>query len=87
MIKRIELHNWKSFKNSILYIDQMTFVIGANASGKSNALDALDFLREKTNTISDFKVGLKVPGKLKPVNIAGGVLLMETTYTMRESFI
>ena len=50
-------------------------------------VDALDFLREKTNTIQDFKVGLKVPGKLKPVNIAGGVLLMETTYTMRESFL
>lgn len=50
-------------------------------------VDALDFLREKTRTVQDFKVGLKVPGKLKPVNIAGGVLLMETTYTMRESFI
>lgn len=45
MIKRIELRNWKSFKNSILYIDQMSFIIGANASGKSNALDALDFLQ------------------------------------------
>lgn len=50
-------------------------------------VDALDFLRERTRTIQDFKVGLKVPGKLTPVNIAGGVLLMETTYTMRESFI
>ena len=49
--------------------------------------DALDFLKEKTNTIQDFKVGLKIPGKLKPVNIPGGVLLVETTYTMRESWI
>lgn len=45
MIKRVELTNWKSFKQSTLYIDQMSFIIGANASGKSNALDALDFLR------------------------------------------
>lgn len=45
MIKRIELYNWKSFKKSTLYIDQMSFIIGANASGKSNALDALDFLQ------------------------------------------
>lgn len=45
MIKRIELCNWKSFKNATLYIDQMSFVIGTNASGKSNALDALGFLQ------------------------------------------
>ncbi len=50
-------------------------------------IDALDFLKEKTNTINDFKVGLKIPGKLKPINIPGGVLLIETTYTMRENFL
>ena len=49
--------------------------------------DALEFLKEKTRTLKDFDVGLKVPGKLKPVNIAGGVVLAETYYTMRESFI
>ena len=45
MIKRVELNNWKSFKQSTLFIDQMSFIIGSNASGKSNALDALDFLQ------------------------------------------
>ena len=32
---------------------------------------------------SDFKVGLKVPDKLRPVRIRGGVLLVNTTYEMR----
>lgn len=32
---------------------------------------------------SDFKVGLCVPGKLRPERIRGGVLLVETTYEMR----
>ena len=32
---------------------------------------------------SDFKVGLKVPGKLRPKRIIGGVLLVETPYEMR----
>ena len=33
--------------------------------------------------LSDFKVGLKVPGKLVPKRIKGGVLLVETNYEMR----
>lgn len=32
---------------------------------------------------SDFKVGLKVPSKLRPKRIIGGVLLVETAYEMR----
>lgn len=44
MIKELNLNNWKSFSNAKLYIDPMTFIIGTNASGKSNILDALSFL-------------------------------------------
>lgn len=51
--------------------------------------DEKKFLFEKdTNTpikrtLSDFKVGLKVPDKLMPKRIRGGILLVETTYEMR----
>lgn len=41
-----------------------------------------DFLRTKRN-LTDFNIGLTVPGKLMPRNIPGGVLLTETTYEMR----
>lgn len=34
-------------------------------------------------SFNDFKVGLKVPGKLLPKRIRGGILLIETTYEMR----
>lgn len=34
-------------------------------------------------TFDDFKVGLKVPGKLRPKRIRGGILLVETSYEMR----
>lgn len=34
-------------------------------------------------TLEDFKIGLKIPGKLMPKRIRGGVLLVETTYEMR----
>ncbi len=44
MIKSIRLQNWKSFREATLYFDPLTVLIGTNASGKSNALDAIDFL-------------------------------------------
>ena len=40
------------------------------------------FLSQK-RTLSDFKIGLKVPGKLIPKRIAGGVVLNETSFEMR----
>lgn len=44
MLKEIHFSKWKSFEDSVLYIDPLTVVIGTNASGKSNALDGLEFL-------------------------------------------
>lgn len=35
-------------------------------------------------TYDDFTPGLKVPGKLRPVRIPGGVVLQDTFFTMRE---
>lgn len=56
---------------------------------KSKMSDAeIDFLFDdngntKPRTLSDFKVNLKVPGKLLPKRIAGGVVLKETEFTLR----
>lgn len=46
MITQFQLTNWKSFRDATLYVDQLTFLIGTNASGKSNILDALGLLRD-----------------------------------------
>ena len=52
-------------------------------------VDEVNFLYDNENkkpiirTIKDFKVGLKVPGKLMPKRILGGILLVETNYEMR----
>lgn len=51
--------------------------------------DEKDFLFEKETgkpikrNLSDFKVGLKVPGKLRPKRIRGGIILIDTPYEMR----
>ncbi|MFM5296374.1 AAA family ATPase [Aeromonas veronii] len=52
MIKQINLTNWKSYEKSSLYIDPLTILIGTNASGKSNVLDALVFLQRATSGLS-----------------------------------
>ena len=41
-----------------------------------------EFLNSK-HTPADFKRGLKVPGKLLPKRIPGGIVLVDTTYEMR----
>ena len=41
-----------------------------------------NFLK-KERTLQDFKLGLKIPGKLMPKQIKGGTLLVKTDFTMR----
>ena len=41
MITELQLENWKSYEKAVLHIDPLAVLVGTNASGKSNALDAL----------------------------------------------
>lgn len=43
-------------------------------------------MENKECSLADFRIGLKVPGKLVPKRIKGGVLLVETNYEMRKIF-
>ena len=43
----------------------------------------LEYLKEP-HTLSEFRLGMTVPGKLKPKRIQGGVVLVEEDYTMRR---
>ena len=42
----VALHNWRNFTNMAVTLPQRVFLVGPNASGKSNLLDALRFLRD-----------------------------------------
>lgn len=46
IITKIELKNWKNFADVYVSCGKRMFLIGPNASGKSNFLDALRFLRD-----------------------------------------
>lgn len=45
-LRRIRLVNWRNFKNVDLALRDRMFVVGPNASGKTNLLDAFRFLRD-----------------------------------------
>ncbi|HUT98236.1 MAG TPA: AAA family ATPase, partial [bacterium] len=46
LLNRIVIHNWKNFKEADVKIGHRLFLIGPNASGKSNFLDIFRFIRE-----------------------------------------
>nr|WP_225895976.1 AAA family ATPase [Dendronalium phyllosphericum] len=45
MLKQLILENWKSFRYAELPLDPLTVLIGTNASGKSNVVEALEFIQ------------------------------------------
>jgi predicted ATPase len=46
LLTRLEVQNWRNFRKATVEFQPRTFVVGPNASGKSNLLDALRFLRD-----------------------------------------
>ncbi|QQO55774.1 MAG: AAA family ATPase [Thiohalocapsa sp. PB-PSB1] len=64
-IDHIRLKNWLNFRNVDAPLSETTYLIGSNASGKSNFLDVLRFLR----TLADNSGG----GLQKAVSERGGI--------------
>lgn len=46
LITRLKLKNWRNFKSADVRLRERQFLIGPNASGKSNFLDVFRFLRD-----------------------------------------
>ncbi|HNB57454.1 MAG TPA: AAA family ATPase, partial [bacterium] len=46
LISKIILKNWRNFKKVEVDLHDRSFIVGPNASGKSNLLDAIRFLRD-----------------------------------------
>ena len=70
MITEMEVKDWKSYKKASLYIDPLTIMIGTNASGKSNILDALTFLQRIASGFSIYQA-IAGDGNLEPLR--GGI--------------
>ena len=58
-IKRIEVKNFKSFKELKIDLGKFNVVIGANASGKSNFVRIFEFLRDITSSGLDNAISMQ----------------------------
>ena len=67
IVKRIKLHNWKNFQNCDISLTERTFVIGANASGKSNFIDALRFLRDVSKQAGGLQYAVEERGGITKI--------------------
>ncbi len=57
-ITRIQLENWRNFLSVDLALRRRMFFVGPNASGKSNLLDAIRFLRDVADQQGGFQVAV-----------------------------
>lgn len=63
MLRRLRLVDFKSFADEAVEFAPLTLLVGANASGKSNCLDALRFLHE---TVVDESIVEILDGEQRP---------------------
>lgn len=66
-LTHLTLKNWRTFKQADFDLRDRLFVIGPNASGKSNLLDALRFLRQVASPGGGFQDAVETRGGIARV--------------------
>lgn len=67
ILSKIELVNWKNFHKCAVELSERTFIVGANASGKSNFLDAFRFLHDIAKAGGGLQTAVASRGGLKKI--------------------
>lgn len=73
--ERLELKNWKNFPSVDVKLASRVFLVGPNAIGKSNLLDAIRFLRDLV---------LDGGGLAKAVQLRGGMKSVRSLHSHRS---
>ena len=60
--KKVELSNWKNFQKVDVHLTKRVFLVGPNASGKSNFLDVFRFLNDIASVGGGFQHAVKKRG-------------------------
>lgn len=76
LITRLRLKNWRNFREFDASLELHAFVIGANASGKSNLLDVFRFLR----TVAQIDGG----GLQKALKERGGISKLRSLHARKD---
>jgi predicted ATPase len=65
--RRLQLHNWKNFAIADVRIHDRLFIVGPNAAGKSNFLDAFRFLRDLASPGGGFQEAISRRGGVSAI--------------------
>jgi predicted ATPase len=76
IISRLKLKNWRNFREVDVRLRDNSYLLGANASGKSNLLDVFRFLRDVCKREGG--------GLQKAVNDRGGISKLRCLHARRE---
>lgn len=66
-ISRIKLYNWKNFHDCEVVLSERCFIVGANATGKSNFLDVIRFMRDIVKQGGGLQAAVALRGGLKKI--------------------
>jgi predicted ATPase len=78
-ITHLELTNWRNFQSAQISLAQCSYIIGPNASGKSNLLDVFRFLRDICKPAGG--------GLQKAIEDRGGISKLRCLHARRNSEI
>ena len=72
-ISRIQVKNWRNFRSVDVNLTENTYLIGPNASGKSNFLDIMRFMRDVVNPNGGgLQQAVKSRGNMKKLRCLAG---------------
>jgi len=71
ILKKIKFHNWKNFQNCEVDLTERCFIIGTNASEKSNFMDALRFLRDIARQSGGLQTAVEERGGITKIRCPG----------------
>lgn len=76
LVTRLKLKNWRNFREADVPMRERTYLVGANASGKSNFLDVFRFLRDVSKPAGG--------GLQKAVFDRGGITKLRCLHARRD---
>lgn len=72
-ISKVRIKNWRNFRNVEVDLSETTYIIGPNASGKSNFLDIFRFIRDVVNPNGGgLQLAVKSRGDMKKLRCLAG---------------
>jgi len=81
----IRLENWRNFRHMTAELHRRVFIVGPNASGKSNLLDAFRFLRDVAEPEGGFQRAVKARGGLSHLRCLHARRLSDVTIEVTVS--